>query len=85
MTTTAATDTTWGAFTDAGPWVLDDGPQPWQRDLRRVRAEVTASVPELTRRRVLPPGRRMGTTVVHLGGGVAHWAAGARRTGGTVS
>ncbi len=85
MTTTAADDLGWGAFSDAAPWVLDDGPQAWQAGLDRIRADVTASVPELTRRRTLPPGRRLGTTVVHLGGAVGRWAAGARRTGGSAS
>jgi ubiquinone biosynthesis protein len=65
--------------------VLTDGPQAWQHDLVRVRGEIAASVPELTRRRWTPPGGRMGTTVVRLGGAVGRWAMGARRTGGSVS
>ena len=85
MTTSAPDDLAWGAFSDAAPWVLDDGPQAWQAGLARTRTEVAASVPELTRRRMLPPGRRLGTTVVHLGGAVGRWAAGARRTGGSAS
>ncbi|HWJ62750.1 MAG TPA: AarF/UbiB family protein [Acidimicrobiales bacterium] len=78
-------DVAWGAFTDAAPWVLDDGPQPWQAGLARTRAEVAASIPELTRRRAVPPGRRMGSTVVRLGSALVPWYLGARRTGGSAS
>ncbi len=85
MTATDPDDVAWGAFSDDAPWVLRDGPQSWQLGLDRVRAEVAASVPELTRRRAVPPGRRLGTTVVHLGGAVSRWALGARRTGGSAS
>lgn len=81
----ATADLTWGAFSDDPPWVLGDGPQAWQGDLARVRAELTASVPVLTRRRVLPPGRRLGATVARLGPALASWALGARRAGGTRS
>ncbi len=79
------TDVTWGAFSDDGPWVLDDGPQPWQAGLEGVRADVAAWVPRLTRRQLLPPACRLGTTVVHLGGALGRWAVGARRAGGTTS
>ncbi|WP_421120461.1 ABC1 kinase family protein [Aquihabitans daechungensis] len=85
MTTPAPDDLVWGAFSDAAPWVLDEGSQPWQAGLDRIRTDVADSVPELTRRRALPPGRRLGTTVVHLGGAVGRWAAGARRAGGGAS
>lgn len=78
-------DTAWGAFSDDAPWVLDDHEQVWQAGLQRLRTEVAASVPELTRRRVLPPGRRLGTTVVRLGGALGPWALGARRKGGSAS
>ena len=83
--TEAPADLAWGAFSDTGPWVLADGPQPWQTGLARTRAAVAASVPDLTRRRALPPGRRLGTTVVHLGGGLGRWALGGRRVGGSTS
>jgi ubiquinone biosynthesis protein len=85
VTTTVADDVEWGAFSDDAPWVLGDGDQPWQADLDRTRTALAASVPALTRRRLLPPGRRLGTTVVHLGGAVGRWAGGARRAGGSTS
>jgi ubiquinone biosynthesis protein len=78
-------DVSWGAFTDEAPWVLDDAPQTWQQGLTRARADVAASVPELTRRRLLPPGRRVGVTLVRLGPALGRWWLGARRSGGTAS
>jgi ubiquinone biosynthesis protein len=78
-------DVAWGAFTDHGPWNLDPDQLRWLPGLDRRRAEVAASVPAMTERRRLPPGRRLGTTVAHLGGGLARWGVGARREGGTRS
>ena len=85
MTRTSPPDVEWGAFSDVGPWTLESTVQTWQRSLGATRAELAASVPELTRRRVLPPGRRLGTTVVHLGIPLARWWTGARRKGGSAS
>jgi ubiquinone biosynthesis protein len=75
-------DVAWGAFTDDGPWTLDvEDPagMGWRRGLDELRASVRRSVPELTRRRRLPPGRRVLTTARHLGGAVARWALLERR------
>jgi ubiquinone biosynthesis protein len=82
---TTSTDVTWGAFTDSGPWTLDAASVSWATDLEALRAEVAASVPELTRRRALPPARRLGTTAAHLGPALARWYLGARRDGGSES
>lgn len=84
MTTDDVRDTDWGAFTDDGPWALAPGAQPWQQDLGRVRAEVAASVPHLTRRVRLPPVRRLAVTVLHLGGAVGGWWIGAASRRGRV-
>ncbi|WP_426573246.1 ABC1 kinase family protein [Aquihabitans sp. McL0605] len=85
MTDVTAADVVWGAFSDAGPWTLDPDLLPWQEGLSEERAALVASVPDLTRRRLLPPARRLGTTVVHLGGAVGRWWLGERRTGGSAS
>ncbi|MCB0961573.1 MAG: AarF/ABC1/UbiB kinase family protein, partial [Acidimicrobiales bacterium] len=77
--TAPAPDVAWAAFSDDGPWVLDPDHLPWRAGLDVERALVSGSVPELTRRRALPPGRRLGTTVVHLGGAVARWYVGSAR------
>ena len=73
-------DTAFGAFTDDGPWVLDLAAIAWRPSVERLRAEVQASVPELTRPRRWPPGVRVGATIRHLGGAVAWWAVRERRS-----
>jgi ubiquinone biosynthesis protein len=77
-----AADVASGSFTEQGPWVLDvDDPDamPWRRGVDRLRAEVKRSIPDLIRPRRLPPGRRVVTTIRHLGGGVAIWAVKERK------
>jgi ubiquinone biosynthesis protein len=74
-------DTEWGVFTDEGPWVLEPDALPWKLGLARSRAELTASLPGLTRKRKLPPGFRVGTTVRHLGGALGLWFLTERRQG----
>ena len=63
-----SSDTTWGVFTDEGPWALTVEDLAWKDGLREVRAELRASLPRLIRPRKMPPGARMGTTLRHLGG-----------------
>jgi ubiquinone biosynthesis protein len=79
-----ASDTAFGAFTDTGPWVLDLDRIRWKRGLDRLRADVQARLPELTRPRRVPPGFRVVTTVRHLGLAVAIWAGKERRLGGSI-
>ena len=74
-----------GTFSDAGPWNIDPENLTWRRGLAGVRARLNASLPSLTRRRTLPPVRRMGTTLRHLGLARRLWAVGARRQGGSES
>ncbi|HWD55030.1 MAG TPA: AarF/UbiB family protein, partial [Acidimicrobiales bacterium] len=77
----AARDTTLGVFTDDGPWEIDLDALEWRRGLARVRADLNAALPGLIRPRLLPPGRRLGTSVQHLGGALGLWYAKERRTG----
>jgi ubiquinone biosynthesis protein len=77
----ASPDCAFGVFTDDGPWVVDPNDLPWKAGLSRTRAELTASLPELVRRRKIPPGARVGTTVRHLGGALALWYCTDRRRG----
>jgi ubiquinone biosynthesis protein len=79
----ASADTEWGVFTDDGPWVLSSGDMAWKSGLSGVRAEIQATLPYLIRRRMLPPGARVGTTVRHLGGALALWYVTERRRGGS--
>ena len=74
-----------GVFTEDGPWQVDPEHMAWRRGLTGVRADLRAALPELTRARLLPPGRRLGTSVRHLGGALGLWYTGSRRKGGTAS
>ena len=74
-------DVAWAAFTDDGPWDLSPEGLPWQEDLLALRRASAAAVPQLTRRRSVPPVRRLLSTVRHLGPGLAHWYLGPRRAG----
>ncbi|HUE06870.1 MAG TPA: AarF/UbiB family protein [Acidimicrobiales bacterium] len=80
-----ARDTDIGVFTDDGPWEVDLDALEWRRGLAGVRADLNAALPGLTRARVLPPGRRLGTTLQHLGGALGLWYAKDRRSGGQSS
>jgi ubiquinone biosynthesis protein len=80
-----ARDTAIGVFTDDGPWEVDLDALEWRQGLAHVRADLQAALPGLTRARVLPPGRRLGTTVQHLGGALGLWFAKERRAGGQSS
>ncbi len=86
-TETAAppTDVTSGAFSDDAPWVLRADALSWQGDVAGERARIARTLPDLTRRRLLPPARRIGVTVRRLGGGLVPWYLGARRRGGSES
>jgi ubiquinone biosynthesis protein len=79
------TDLAWGAFSDDPPWALEPDQLPWELVAPGERARLLHELPELTRRRALPPGRRIGRTVRLLGGGVGRWYVGARRQGGVES
>lgn len=78
-------DVAWGAFSDVGPWVIDPDDLPWRRAVPAERDRIATTLPELTERRALPPGRRVGRTARLLGGGLARWYVGARRQGGVAS
>lgn len=73
-TTPSPGDLRFGAFTDDGPWQIDDPTAlVWRRGLTRVRRRVEGRVPALTRRRLLPPARRIGTVTRHLGSALIGW------------
>ena len=81
----AGRDTAIGVFTDDGPWQVDLDALEWRQGLARVRADLQAALPGLTKARRLPPGRRLGTTLQHLGGALGLWFAKERRAGGQSS
>ncbi|HEX4902965.1 MAG TPA: AarF/UbiB family protein [Acidimicrobiales bacterium] len=74
-----------GSFSENPPWIVQRDELTWLPPLERVRREVRAEIPRLTRVTALPPARRLATVVRHLGWGVGRWYVGARRRGGSTS
>jgi len=74
-----------GSFSADAPWVVEPDAMPWRRAVPGLRHEIVLELPELTRPRRVPPGRRVVTTVVAIGGALVAWAMGARRRGGPAS
>ena len=83
--TIPAADLGLGTFSDEPPWLVDPATTTWRIGLDRLRARTRAEIPELTRRRRVPPLGRLASTVRHLGVPVAVWAATDRRAGGATS
>ncbi|MBA2608451.1 MAG: AarF/ABC1/UbiB kinase family protein [Actinobacteria bacterium] len=62
-----------GAFSDEGPWVMPEDAMVWQRGIGELRLRVAAQVPELVRRRRVPPIQRAAITGWRLGGALLGW------------
>ncbi len=74
-----------GAFSDSPPWIVVRDELTWLPPLKAARRAVRAELPRLTRPSLFPPAARVVKVSAHLGWAVGRWAAGARRTGGSVS
>ena len=74
-----AADCDWGAFTDAGPWVLQRDRIRWHELAERLRETAKAEVPQLTKPSRVPPGLRVLAVVRTLGGALAPWIVRKRR------
>ena len=74
-----------GSFSNDPPWLVTEDNMAWRRPVTAVRAAVRRELPELTRRRILPPGLRVVRVVRHLGLAMGGWYLVERRTPGTVS
>ena len=70
---TIAEDIDWGAFTDYGPWVLDQDELLWYPIAGLLRQAARADVPALTRPRRIPPGLRVITVAGRLIGAIGPW------------
>ena len=81
---TTADTGTW-AFGEHGPWRIDPTHLPWRAAIEALRAGSQAEVPELVRRRRLPPLGRFTEAFVLVGAAIAAWGLGARRRGGPAS
>lgn len=68
-----------GAFSDNPPWIVEPDDMTWLRGLDVVRARVAAEVPDLLRRRRIPPGGRFAKVARLVGGATAGWALVERR------
>ncbi len=74
-------DLDYGAFSEHAPWQLDPERLAWRRGLSDVRDATAREVPDLVRRRALPPFRRFGRTSALVGSALAAWALRERRRG----
>lgn len=68
-----APDVARGAFSDNGPWVVPEDAMAWQHGIGKLRRDVAAQVPELVRRRKVPPVQRAVITGWHIGGALLGW------------
>jgi ubiquinone biosynthesis protein len=70
-----------GAFSFDAPWRVLPDDMPWRRGIARLRADTHARVPELIRRRRVPPPR-MATVAWKLGRVIAPWSIRERKDRG---
>jgi len=78
-------DRSLGSFSDRGPWVLDPASLAWDAELTALRDRARAEVPELMRRRRIPPLGRFLVTGLRLGWALGAWWCTDRRQGGDES
>ncbi|MEE9416362.1 MAG: AarF/UbiB family protein [Acidimicrobiales bacterium] len=78
-------DRSYGSFSDDAPWQVIPSQMRWKVGLDTVRSVVSRQVPDLIRKRRLPPGIRVVRVVWELGKAVAIWSLTARREGGSTS
>ena len=68
-----AADLAFGAFSDQPPWILDRSGSSWTDVAIELRAAAQHEVPTLTRRRAIPPLRRLVVVVYQLGRAITPW------------
>ena len=66
-------DRSWGAFTDAAPWIIVRDTVAWLPLAVKLRRAAQAEVPSLTRPTRTPPGTRVITVANHLGRAIVPW------------
>jgi ubiquinone biosynthesis protein len=74
-----------GAFSSDPPWVVEPNAMRWRAGIDELRARTAAEAPRLTRRRRLPPGRRVVRVGALLGAALGGWYVLDRRRGQHVS
>jgi ubiquinone biosynthesis protein len=73
MTSVSPADLSVGAFSASPPWLVDPAELRWRAGATALRTATAAQVPQLLRRRRLPPGRRVVRVGYELGRAVAAW------------
>ena len=81
MTTAAPSDLTFGAFSEDPPWLVDPAALTWREGAEARRQATQAQVPNLLRRRRLPPGSRVVRVGAELIRALAGWYLVDRRAG----
>ncbi len=74
-----------GAFSEHAPWLVEPGKVKWMTGIEELRAETNRQVPDLIRRRYIPPGRRVFTIGKEIGKAVVGWYTSDRQKGRQVS
>ncbi len=66
-------DQTFGAFSNEPPWLIDPAKIEWLDSIELIRKASKLEVPQLIRKRRLPPGSRVLATAYHLGKALVGW------------
>ena len=80
-----ASDTALGAFSEHGPWTIDPASLRWRAGIDELRARAQAEVPEIVRRRRIPPLGRFTEAALLVAAAVTLWGLRERRRGGPMS
>jgi ubiquinone biosynthesis protein len=74
-----------GSFSEVRPWTVEPERMTWRGGIDRVRAQTLARLPELVRRRRVPPLGRFVGAGLRIGAALALWALSERSRGQTLS
>ncbi len=74
-----------GSFSDVRPWIVDPERMTWRAGIAEIRARTVARLPELVRRRAIPPLGRFGGAGLRIGAALALWSLRERGRGAVVS
>jgi ubiquinone biosynthesis protein len=81
MTSVSPADLSVGAFSNTPPWIIDLAELRWRPGAGELRAATARQVPDLVRKRRLPPGRRVLRVGTELGRAISGWYLIERRQG----
>lgn len=84
-TTQIPPDSTVGAFSTSPPWLVDLESIEWHKDIDKIREQTRREIPQLTRKRKLPPGNRVLITAYQLSKALIGWKLIDQKKGGELS